>query len=240
MAVSTKDSATLRLNRYLASCGLGSRRSCEELVREKRVSVNGALCVNLATRITPAIDTVTVDGEPVQSESEIVLLLNKPRGYICTRSDPQHRPTVYDLIPPHLQTLHHVGRLDNESQGLLVLTNSGDLTATLTHPKHAIEKEYTVSLNKAFDPKLKGRLLKGVKTPEGFARAYSIVIVSPRRCRVILRQGLKRQIRHMFDALGYRVVRLERIRIGRLTAPNLPEGKWRVLSSADSKRLLSS
>jgi pseudouridine synthase len=230
----------VRLNRYLASCGLGSRRSCEELVLQGRVLVNGSFCKDLATRITPGRDRVVVDGELAEAEVETTILLNKPRGFLCTRSDPERRPTIYDLLPPHLQHLHHVGRLDNDSQGLLILTNSGALTETLAHPKHAIEKEYLVTLNQAFDLRSKEKLFKGIRTPEGLARAYKVDRLSPRRYLVVLRQGLKRQIRYMYAALGYKVTRLERIRIGKLIAPNLAEGKWRSLTREDHQRLTAS
>ena len=209
-------------------------------MRQGRVLVNGDICTDLATRIIPGHDRVVVDGEPAEAETETSILLNKPRGYLCTRSDPEHRPTIYDLLPPHLQHLHHVGRLDNESQGLIVLTNSGSLTATLTHPRHAIEKEYLVTLNQAFDLRFKEKLLKGVATPEGVARAHALDRLSPRRYLVILRQGLKRQIRHMFAAVGYKVTRLDRIRIGDLIAPNLPQGKWRLLTREDCEKLTRS
>ncbi|MEM9280318.1 MAG: pseudouridine synthase [Verrucomicrobiota bacterium] len=159
--------------------------------------------------------------------------MNKPRGYLCTRSDPQHRQVVYDLLPPHLRHLHHVGRLDFHSQGLLILTNSGVLTTTLTHPRHEIEKEYFVTLNQAIEPGLKQAFSKGVRIPGGIARAKSVHIIGPRRCRIILKQGLKRQIREMFAVRGYTVVRLERIRIGQFTAPTLALGKWRVLGPAE-------
>ncbi len=225
-----------RLNRYLASCGLGSRRGCEELVRTGRVHFNGEICSDLSTRVGP-VDLVLVDGRKVAPESETTLLLNKPPGYLCTRSDSAGRPTVYDLIPSHLHHLHHVGRLDRDSEGLLLMTNSGDITEKLTHPRHKIEKEYFVTLAHPFPPSQRDRLLEGISTESGFARAVAVQILSRRRLRVTLRQGLKRQVRLMFAALNNKVARLERIRIGCLTDESLEQGKWRILGKRDLARL---
>ncbi len=174
-----------------------------------------------------------VDGRRVAPESETTILLNKPAGYLCTRSDTGSWPTVYDLIPPHLHHLHHVGRLDRDSEGLLLMTNSGDITEKLTHPRHKIEKEYLVTLAHPCDSSLKARLIEGNPTEEGLARAVKIEIISRKRLRVTLRQGLKRQIRLMFSALRNKVVTLERIRIGQLTDESLERGHWRILGKRD-------
>ena len=221
-----------RLNRYLASCGIGSRRGCEEIVRSGRVCVNRDICTDLATRIGPE-DSVTVDGRQAAPESETTILLNKPAGYLCTRSDTGNRPTIYDLIPPHLHHLHHVGRLDMDSEGLLLMTNSGEITEKLTHPRHKIEKEYFLVLAHPFDSALSARLIEGIPTEEGFAKAAKVHIVSRKRLCITLRQGLKRQIHLMFSALKNKVVTLDRIRIGELTDDALERGRWRTLGKRD-------
>lgn len=222
----------MRLNRFLASCGLGSRRSCEALITEGRVEVNGAVCTQLATRIGER-DSVRVDGRVVRQGRETTLLLNKPRGYLCTRADPEARQTLFDLLPKRFHSLHSVGRLDLDSSGLILVTNSGKLTQELTHPRHEIEKEYLVALDQRFDSRDTERLQEGIQLAEALARAESIRVLSNKQLRVVLRQGLNRQIRRMFTALGYTVKTLERIRIGCLIAPDLAPGDWRPLNSRD-------
>ena len=174
------DPEGVRLNRFLASCGYGSRRKCEAFITEGRVEVNGEVAVDLATRVSPA-DHVRVDGKIVRPEQELTLLLNKPRGYLTTRDDPEERKTIYDLLPRKFRNLSYVGRLDQESQGLLLLTNSGSLNEALTHPRHRIEKEYLVALDRAFDPELIPRLTEGIHLAEGLARAESVRPLSRRR-----------------------------------------------------------
>ncbi len=229
---------SIRINRYLASCGLGSRRSCEDLIREGRVTVNGTPCAGLSTRVSPT-DDVAVDGRAVAPAEEVTILLHKPPGYLCTRNDTEDRPTIYHLLPAHLGSLHHVGRLDKESEGLLLLTNSGDLTARLTHPRHKIEKEYFVTLARPLAPGSEKQLLDGISTREGFARAKAVHALGRRKLMITLDQGIKRQIRLMFEALGNKVKTLSRIRIGNLTDSTLAPGKWRILGKRDLTALLS-
>ncbi len=230
----------MRLNRFLASCGLGSRRACEQLVHDGRVFLNGREVRDLATRVE-ATDEVIVDGKPVQAASAITLVLNKPRGFLCTRADEQveARETIYELLPAHFRSLHYVGRLDMDSEGLLILTNSGELTERLTHPRFGIEKEYLVALDHVFQAEAHGPVLEqGFPIEGGFAKATAIVSIEPRVVALTLTQGIKRQIRLMFEALGYKVNRLERVRIGALTLPDLKSGRWRVLSASEIAKLL--
>lgn len=226
-----------RLNKFLASCGLGSRRKCEVLITEGRVEVNGEPCVTLATRITES-DSVKVDGRMLRQARATTLLLNKPRGYLCTRNDPQGRPTIYDLLPKAFHHLHSIGRLDLESSGLLLITTSGELTEKLTHPSHQMDKEYLVMLDRAFVRSHRDRLLEGIHLTEGTAKAHSVRILSGKRLSIVLRQGYNRQIRRMFAALEYRVKHLERIRIGQLTAADLSTGEWRLIGKRDVAKAL--
>lgn len=218
----------IRINRYLAMCGLGSRRTCEQWVESGRVTVNGRPVDSLGYRVQPG-DKVLVDGEPARPEKELVVLLHKPTGVVCTRSDPQGRRTIYDLLPPELQTLAHVGRLDRESDGLLVLTNAGDLAHQLTHPSTKVEKEYIVQVDKVFDARDGQRMLGGIQLEEGMAFAAAVEAVAPRVLRIILQQGIKRQIRLMLAAVGYEVRQLTRTRIGSFEDTKLKAGKWRRL-----------
>lgn len=230
--------AGVRLNKFLASSGIGSRRGVEELITGGFVTVNGEDCTNLAFRVSPG-DVVKVNGKKVQQQKALTLLLKKPPGYICTRFDERGRQTIFKLIPQKFENLglSYVGRLDKESEGLLVLSNDGALSQQLAHPRHKIEKEYAVILDRPFDLKLKGKLLHGIQTPEWLAVAERVWI-DGRKAKVVLTQGLKRQIRYMFSALDYEVKKLERIRIGSLVAPHLPLGSVMELDSRDLKKLL--
>lgn len=228
----------MRLNRFLSLCGLGSRRGCEALVTEGRVWVNNVVCKNLGTQINPT-DKVLVDGQPVSAERPIVIVLNKPRGYICSRGDTHSRSTIYDLLPAEFKTLHHVGRLDKESEGILLLTNRGELSHKLVHPSHGVEKEYEVILDKSVDVPTLAKMVKGMQTEEGFAKAERVWPSTDRRVNVILKQGLKRQIRLMFYQLGFEVEKLTRTRMGWLTIKGLPIGGWRELSQAEADRFLA-
>jgi 23S rRNA pseudouridine2605 synthase len=222
----------VRLNRFLALAGISSRRGAEEYIRHGRVTVNGELKTELATLVTPA-DRVKVDGQIVRSQEFIYLLLNKPADFLTTRSDERSRKTIYDLLPGDLPSLAHVGRLDKESEGLLLLTNDGDLAFRITHPKFKLEKEYLVTLDREYQAEDTPKTKKGVYLSEGRARFETIVKVNPRQVRVVLTQGIKRQVRRVFASLGYRVKRLQRVRIGSLTDHGLPSGQARLLSKKE-------
>jgi 23S rRNA pseudouridine2605 synthase len=207
-------------------------------VLEGRVAINGKLIKDLATNVGDE-DQVTVDGKPARPETGVVIALNKPRGYICSRSDEKDRMTIYALLPKPLQTLHHVGRLDKDSEGLLLLTNRGDLSHHLIHPSKGAEKEYEVIVDKPLDQAVMARLVKGMITEEGYAKSERAWMDSEYRCHVVLKQGLKRQIRLMFYQLGFEVVRLVRVRIGWLELKGLQRGGWKQLSSTEVERFFS-
>ncbi|HEY5743957.1 MAG TPA: pseudouridine synthase [Terrimicrobiaceae bacterium] len=217
------------MNRFLAAAGFGSRRGCEELIREGKVSLNGHFIRDLATIVRPG-DDVRVAGKPPPRQSPLVhILLHKPKGVLCTRSDERARPTVFDFVPPHFGRLFHAGRLDKDSEGLILLTNDGDLSQRLTHPTHEVEKEYDVFLDKPFDSRHTAKLLRGFVIVGGRARAERVEMATPTLLKVVLRQGIKRQIRLMFFHLGYEVERLVRTRIGRVKLGTLQPGHWRLL-----------
>ena len=233
----------MRLNRFLAAAGLGSRRACETIITAGRVQVNGRPVTNLATTVLPE-DAVKVDNRAVHAEQQVCVMLNKPTGFLSTRTDPNQRDTVFDLLPPDMPRLFHVGRLDLDSEGLLLLTNDGDLALHLTHPRYKIEKEYEVQLDRPFDTALTEKLLRGLYIPvdsrvEGQppervrAKAEAIHRLGPNKLKVILRQGLKRQIRLMFLEIGYEVKRLERVRLGPLRLGRLKTGAWRYLDAGE-------
>jgi 23S rRNA pseudouridine2605 synthase len=219
----------VRLNRFLALAGISSRRGAEEYIRHGRVTINGELITDLARQVSPS-DRVRVDGRVVQTKEFVYLLLNKPANYITTRSDEGSRKTIYTLLPANLPSLAHVGRLDKESEGLLLLTNDGDLAFQITHPKFKLEKEYLVTLDREFRIEDALKTKKGVYLSEGRARFDAIFKVNRQQVRVILTQGFKRQIRRVFAALDYKVRRLQRVRIGPLTDGGLRPGEVRFLS----------
>jgi 23S rRNA pseudouridine2605 synthase len=225
-------SGIVRLNRFLALAGVSSRRGAEEFIRHGRVTVNGELNTDLATQVAAA-DQVKVDGHVVRTQKFVYLLLHKPADYLTTRSDERSRKTIYDLLPADLPNLAHVGRLDKESEGLLLLTNDGDLAFRITHPKFKLEKEYLVTLDREFQSEDSPKTKKGVYLSDGRARFDSIVKVNPRQVRVVLTQGIKRQVRRLFAAIGYKVKRLQRVRIGPLTDRGLRSGEVRLLDQKE-------
>ncbi len=219
----------VRLNRFLASCGTASRRKSEAFILEGRVEINGDIITDLGARVRED-DHVKFDGRLLRKKSDLTLVLNKPVGYICTRDDPEGRNTIYNLLPNKFSSLHYVGRLDFNSSGLLLVTSSGELTEQLTHPRYHVEKEYEVVLDRMFHVEDTQRLLDGIYFQEGLAKAESVKFDSRKRLRMVLKQGFNRQIRRMFSKLDYKVKRLERIRIGQFTAPDLSTGDFRLLS----------
>lgn len=233
----------MRLNRFLAAAGFGSRRACEALILAGKVSINGHFIRELATTVAPD-DDVRVGGKKARSAPLVYVLVHKPKGFVCTRSDEKGRRTIYDLVPPHMGHLSHVGRLDKESEGLIILTNDGKFSQHLTHPTHEVEKEYEVVLDKPFNSELSPKFLRGFMIEEGRAKVEEIHIVAPAVVKVVLRQGLKRQIRAMFYKFGYEVKRLVRTRIGKLGIKHIGPAEWRfltprevaVLSGTDKKK----
>ena len=224
----SESSKGIRLNKYLASCGVGSRRACDALIQEGDVFINNSRVITPGARVEPD-DSVRVGRKVVTPKSTEVILFNKPRGLVSSASDELGRDTIYAALPPQLHHLKNVGRLDKDSEGLLVMTNDGDLALKLTHPSQKVEKEYLVTVNQAFDNEIMDKLVRGVHTPEGRAAAKSVKRISPRRLRIVLETGLKRQIRIMFDALHIKVTKLVRIRIGSLVGGGLEVGQWRTL-----------
>ncbi len=227
----------MRLNRFLAAAGQGSRRGCEELIRSGQVTINGVPCTELATQVGPG-DVVKVGNRVLHTARSMTLLLHKPPGFLCTASDTHGRRTIFDLLPPNSPRLFHVGRLDKESEGLLILTNDGALSLRLTHPRYKVEKEYEVVLGRTFDFSLSTKLLHGLNTPEGWAKAEAVHKLGNNKVKLVLRQGLKRQIRLMFHELGYEVERLVRTRIGPLRLGGMPPGACRVLTQREIESLL--
>jgi pseudouridine synthase len=222
----------VRLNRYLAAAGVGSRRDCDELIAGGRVTINGQVCTNFSVQPGPR-DHVKVNGRLVHVETPHSIVLHKPAGFVSTRKDAHARDTIFDLLPPKLGNLSHAGRLDAQTEGLLVLTNDGDLAQRLTHPRYKLDKEYEVTLDRPWDSSLTPRLLRGILLDGQRARFSELRPLTPTRLRVVLRQGLNRQIRRTFEAVGYKAKHLVRLRVGTLHLGNLPRGHWRPLTASE-------
>ena len=214
-----------RMNKFLASCGVGSRRACDAMVQDGRVEINGKPCLNPAQRVEPG-DFVRVDGKRVQEKETNTVMFYKPRGYVCSREDELGRDTIYTILPTILKHLHHVGRLDRDSEGLLILTNDGDLSQSLMNPSKLVEKEYLVTSNQPVLNEHLDLFKSGIYVEKVRMRAKEVTRISSRRYRIVLETGLKRQIRMMFQALGYQVQKLVRVRIGMVELGDLPEGAW--------------
>jgi 23S rRNA pseudouridine2605 synthase len=222
----------LRLNRFLAAAGLGSRRHCDELVAAGRVTINGHPCKNFGTQVE-LTDHVKVGNRLVRPAESLTIVLHKPSGFVATRRDPHATDTIYDLLPAKFSRLFNIGRLDAQSEGLLLLTSDGDLAQRLTHPRYKVEKEYEVTLDKLWEPKLAEKLREGVFLEGKRARLTRVQQFGPTRLRVVLEQGMNRQIRRMFYEIGYEVKRLVRIRLGHLRLGDLPRGAWRPLTKSE-------
>jgi 23S rRNA pseudouridine2605 synthase len=225
-----------RLQKVLARAGFGSRRVCEELIAEGRVQVNGQVA-ELGRRVDPEHDKVAVDGVQLSVRpGSVHYLLNKPRGVVTTAKDTHGRPTVVDLVPADPRVFP-VGRLDADTEGLLLLTNDGDLAHRLTHPSFGVEKEYLAEVEGQPSPGAVRRLREGVELDDGLTAPAQVALVPPSALRIAIHEGRNRQVRRMCDAVGHPVVRLVRVRIGSLTDRRLKPGEWRPLTLEELRAL---
>jgi 23S rRNA pseudouridine2605 synthase len=227
----------IRLQKILSESGVASRRTSERLMIEGRVTVNGHTVTELGTKADPAVDDIRVDGRRIRPpERKRYLLLNKPRGFVSTRSDPQRRPTVIDLLKGVREYVYPVGRLDYDSEGLLLLTNDGDLVARLTHPRHGVERVYEARVRGEPDARSIERLAKGVVI-EGRRTAPARARMVRGAIELTLREGRKRQVRLMCEAIGHPVLRLKRVRFGPIADDRLKPGQFRELTPGEVARL---
>lgn len=231
-----------RLQKYLAHAGIGSRRSCEELIVQGKVKVNGQVITTLGTKIDPHKDIVQINGKRVQKkDKKVYILLNKPAGYVTTSKDPQGRPTVLDLIKERDTRIYPVGRLDFETEGLLLLTNDGELAYRLTHPKYRVKKVYHVLVKGVPKEKSLQQLRKGILLEDGMTQPAEVKVLKSENNSTLLEltihEGKKRQVRRMCEAINHPVINLKRIKIGFLTLGSLPKGKYRELSVHEIRQL---
>ncbi len=229
-----------RLNKFLAHAGVGSRRQCEELILAGRVSIDGQTVRDLATRVEPG-QRIAVDGQPLKAEKQVYWLVHKPRGYLCTNYDPAGRPRVIDLVPHISQRVYTVGRLDEASEGLLLLTNDGELANRLLHPRFGVAKTYLVQVAGSPSPQDLQQLLKGIWLSDGQVRAQQVKRLKKQGestwLRIVLCEGKNREIRRMMARLQHKVLSLRRIAIGPVQLGNLSRGKTRRLALAELEAL---
>jgi len=226
-----------RLQKVLAVRGWGSRRVCEDMISEGRVTVNGEIAV-LGRRVDTEHDTVEVDGVPIGLKPGLVYyLLNKPTGVVTTAYDPQGRPTIVELVPAEPR-VYPVGRLDQGTEGLILLTNDGDLAHRLAHPSHGVEKEYLAEVEGQPGGGAVRRLREGIELEDGMTAPAKVSQPSPGVLRITIHEGRNRQVRRMCEAVGHPVQRLIRVRIGPLRDAQLAPGQWRELTQAEVRSLV--
>jgi pseudouridine synthase len=248
----------VRLQKALSQAGLASRRAAEKLIAEGRVTVNGATVREMGTKADPVIDDIRVDGRRVKGREPLrYILLNKPTGYVTTRMDPQRRPTVIELLGGVREYVYPVGRLDYDTEGLLLLTNDGDLAARLTHPRHGVERTYEARVAGVPDEHHLERLRAGIPLEGRRTLPAEVELLTNRASagrkaghhdrdkresilRVTIREGRKRQVRRMCEAIGHPVRVLRRIRIGPLSDRRLKPGEWRELTPQEIRALRTS
>jgi len=228
----------VRLQAFLAHSGVSSRRAAEELIAAGQVFVNGKPVTAPGTKIRPGVDEVEVQGRPVEVQPVTWIALHKPRGYVTTRIDPYGRKTVYELLPEKYHGLFHVGRLDRDSEGLLLLTNEGELANRMLHPSYGVTKEYWADVEGKPTAEEMHRLTEGVDADGDLMQAERVRRLhqtgdNEHRLSVVMREGKKREVRRMLDALGHPVARLIRRRFGPVSIGELKPGKWRVLAEAE-------
>ncbi len=230
-----------RLQKILAHAGIGSRRHCEKLISAGRVTVNGKRVTAMGFLANPQENTICCDGIPIKEEKKIYYLLNKPRGYVCTNYDELGRPRAIDLMGHVSQRIYTVGRLDVDSEGLIILTNDGEFANTLSHPRYSIYKTYQVEIVGHINREDIETLKRGIWLSEGKTAPAKITNVKSgsktSKLEITLREGLNREIRRILAKLGYKVRTLRRIRIGWLSDPKLKTGKCRRLSDSEIARL---
>jgi 23S rRNA pseudouridine2605 synthase len=233
----------LRLQKFLADAGVASRRAAEQIILEGRVAINGHVIRLLGTKVDPVHDKITLDGRPVQAKKKIYLALNKPVKCVCSHNDELGRPTIYELLPREWQMVNSVGRLDFNSEGLIFLTNDGEFALRLTHPRYGVRKKYITTVEGEVTREMLQRFTQGIFTGGEKLKALSAHIVSGGRTRSVvemeLGEGKNREVRRLFESQNLTVKKLQRTQIGKIKLGELKPGKWRILTPAEIKTLIS-
>ena len=232
----------MRLQKFLAEAGVASRRASEQIILAGRVTIDRQAARELGVKVDPARQRITLDGQPVKAKRKLYVALHKPAGYVCTRSDPERRRTLAELLPKEWTSLYSVGRLDRDSEGLIFLTNDGQFCLQLTHPRYGVRKTYRVTVQGKIEARVLKQLLDGVVHGEELLKAEKARILSANNTQstveVELAEGKNREVRRLFESQGLTVRRLQRIRIGPIKLGELPVGKWRTLTEPEIKSLL--
>lgn len=232
-----------RLQKVLAHAGVASRRKCETLIVEGHVTVDGVKITELGHKVDAAKQVIAVDGQPVQAERKVILLLNKPTAHVTTVSDPEGRRTVMSLLPNVVERMYPVGRLDYDTSGLLLFTNDGALTERLLHPSHDIEKVYRVTVIGQVDKEARRMLSEGIELEDGVTAPAQVELLKQGEESVVhiaIQEGRNRQVRRMFEKLKLPVKRLKRIAFGPIALGHMKTGDWRLLEPAEWKALYRS
>lgn len=227
-----------RLQKIMARAGLASRRKAEELIQQGRVLINGQVVTRLGTKADPAEDIIEVNGRPVeQAENKVYILLNKPHGYITSRYDPEGRPTVLTLLSDITERIFPVGRLDYDTEGLLILTNDGQFAQTLQHPRHQVERKYLVKVKSMPTQKTLSRIKEGVHIDGEKTIGTKVKIIGKMQrntwLEIVLTEGKYRHIKKIFEAVGHRTLRIKRISFGPIHLGKLPQGSYRFLTKRE-------
>jgi 23S rRNA pseudouridine2605 synthase len=232
----------VRLQKFLAEAGVASRRAGEQMILDGQVAVNGETVRQLGSKVDPLHDRVTVDGKPVKAKRKLYVALNKPRGLVCSRNDELKRPTIYNLLPKEWDHLHTVGRLDYNTEGLIFLTNDGEFSLRLTHPRYGVRKKYVANVEGRVDGEILQKFTQGVwHLGEKLKAEKARLISGAQKASVVeleLAEGKNREVRRLFESQGITVKKLERISIGKIKLGELPTGKWRALTEPEIKSLL--
>lgn len=234
--------ASERIQKILAEAGVASRREAERMIVNGRIRVNGELIRELGSKADAAKDRITVDGKPIRSaEKKIYLAFHKPVNVMVTRKDPEDRPTVFDYLKDIPERVNYVGRLDFDSEGLLLLTNDGDLLARLTHPRYEVPKTYHVKVVGRVSPASLTRIAKGVDVGEFVSQPSTARITkeNPNNTwiEIVLKEGKNREVRKIFETLGHKTMRLIRVAVGSVKLGDLPAGRWRLLTPKEVQHL---
>lgn len=231
----------MRLQKFLSRAGVASRREAERLILQGRVRVDGIVVTELGTQVPHDAQQVEVDGRRVGTSTERWIVFHKPAGTLTTRSDPGGRPTVYDALPKEFESLKYLGRLDRDTEGLLILSNAGDLMHRLQHPSGEVEREYRVQVVGVPDASTLRRLRQGVELEDGLARAREVNVLRTLgpgcELQLVLTEGRKREVRRLLEAVGHPVRRLIRVRFGPIRLGALSLGAWRDLTGSEVREL---
>lgn len=230
-----------RLQKFIARAGVASRRHAEKLITSGRVKVNGIVVKELGTKINPDIDTVTVDNKPVKAEEKVYLLLNKPKGYVTTLYDPQGRPIITDILKNVRERVYPVGRLDYDTEGLLLVTNDGQLTYALTHPRHEVPKTYRALVKGVPSREKINQMRNGLMLSDGPTAPAKVRLLGRKKdnglLEITIHEGRNRQVKRMCEHIGHPVLELKRVKLGNLTLKGLATGQYRHLTRKEINEL---